>query len=169
MKKGFTLIELLIVIAIIGLLASIAFVALNSARKDARDTKRLADMKQIVLALDLYYEKNGAFPANTDSECASWDAGFYDNSGDIFIQPLVTDGQMASVPGDPLSSDACAEFCYKYYRYDAGTNGCDISRGAYFVLGIKNMETSGNPSPGWSCPGTDWQPLFDWVTGGFEN
>ena len=54
-KKGFTLIELLVVIAIIGLLSTLAVVALGSARLKARDAKRVSDLKQIQTALELYY------------------------------------------------------------------------------------------------------------------
>ncbi len=62
-KKGFTLIELLVVIAIIGLLSTLAVVALGSARVKARDSKRLADLKQMQTALELYYTDNNAYPA----------------------------------------------------------------------------------------------------------
>ena len=61
-KKGFTLIELLVVIAIIGLLSTLAVVALGSARQKARDSKRLADLKQIQTALELYYTDLSAYP-----------------------------------------------------------------------------------------------------------
>ncbi|OGH58871.1 MAG: hypothetical protein A2725_03935 [Candidatus Magasanikbacteria bacterium RIFCSPHIGHO2_01_FULL_33_34] len=62
-KKGFTLIELLVVIAIIGLLSTLAVVALSSAREKARDSKRLSDLKQIQTALELYYTDNSEYPA----------------------------------------------------------------------------------------------------------
>lgn len=63
-KKGFTLVELLVVIAIIGFLASVAMYALNNTRISARDTQRLADMKAITKALEMYYdeESNKKYP-----------------------------------------------------------------------------------------------------------
>lgn len=64
-EKGFTLIELLVVIAIIGLLASVVLLALNSARQKARDAKRLADVRQIASALELYFNDNNGYPGST--------------------------------------------------------------------------------------------------------
>ena len=62
-RQGFTLIELLVVIAIIGLLSTLAVVALGNARLKARDAKRLSDLKQLQTALELYYTDNNAYPA----------------------------------------------------------------------------------------------------------
>ena len=53
-ERGFTLIELLVVIAIIGLLSSVILASLNTARMKGRDARRLADVKQLQLALELY-------------------------------------------------------------------------------------------------------------------
>ncbi|MBI4134856.1 MAG: prepilin-type N-terminal cleavage/methylation domain-containing protein [Candidatus Sungbacteria bacterium] len=58
-KSGFTLVELLVVIAIIGVLASVVLASLNSARKKSRDARRVADLKQLQLALELYFDSNG--------------------------------------------------------------------------------------------------------------
>lgn len=61
-KKGFTLIELLVVISIIGLLSVLAVVALNTARSKSRDAKRVADIKQIQTALELYSGDRSGYP-----------------------------------------------------------------------------------------------------------
>jgi uncharacterized protein (TIGR02145 family)/prepilin-type N-terminal cleavage/methylation domain-containing protein len=66
-KQGFTLIELLVVIAIIGILSTLAVAALQNARKNARDAKRIVDIRQIQTALELYYSDVGEYPADVTS------------------------------------------------------------------------------------------------------
>lgn len=63
--RGFTLIELLVVIAIIGILSSVVLASLNSARQKSRDARRVSDIKQMQLALELYFDANGGYPAST--------------------------------------------------------------------------------------------------------
>ena len=61
-NKGFTLIELLVVISIIGLLSTIVVASLTTVRKKARDTKRVADVKSLQLAMELYFDPNRQYP-----------------------------------------------------------------------------------------------------------
>jgi len=166
--SGFTLIELLVVIAIIGLLASIIFIGLNNTRKVARDVKRIADMKQIVTALDLFYDTNGYYPNSTDPQCGGWDTP---GDGD-FLEILHEHNIIASNPHDPLGDSPCGN--YAYYRYAAGSFYCDISRGDFYVLGIPNLESTNGErwpaTPGWKCadsPNDHWEE-FDWVVGAYE-
>ncbi len=70
-KKAFTLIELLVVIAIIGLLATISVIALNNARAKGRDAKRVADIKQIQTALELFFNDKGRYPTAAEFNSGS--------------------------------------------------------------------------------------------------
>ncbi|MBI3273715.1 MAG: type II secretion system protein [Candidatus Colwellbacteria bacterium] len=97
-KKGFTLIELLVVIAIIGILASIVLASLNSARIKSRDARRIADIKQIQLALELYFDSSASYPPGTD------------------LTPVKTGNFIPVVPIDPLNSGT------HVYRYQALTS-----------------------------------------------
>lgn len=103
-KKGFTLIELLVVIAIIGVLASIVLASLNNARRKSRDARRISDLKQIQLALELYFDGagNGQYPLATTSGCSATLANG--------LELLQTNGYLPQIPHDPSS----AAICYQY-------------------------------------------------------
>jgi len=90
-QAGFTLIELLVVIAIIGLLSSVVLASLNGARERARDARRLADMQQLRVALELYYSANNRYPNY------STDANYFLR----LVQGLAPD-HIAVLPSDPL-------------------------------------------------------------------
>lgn len=65
-RRGFTLVELMIVITVIAILATIAIVSFTRVQKQARDTKRKAEMKSLQTALQAYYTEKIGYPvANT--------------------------------------------------------------------------------------------------------
>jgi len=63
MKKGFTLIELLIVIAIIGILASVVLVTFPSAQKKARDSRVVSAISQIRTVMTYINANDGDYDA----------------------------------------------------------------------------------------------------------
>jgi type II secretion system protein G len=119
-RKGFTLIELLVVIAIIGLLSTLAVVALGSARERARDSKRVSDLRQIQTALELYYTENDSYPIASSS--VTLGAGNYvclNVSG--WAATGCTDPYMGLVPDDPGAS------AYDYTSTDGTTYTIDAT------------------------------------------
>jgi prepilin-type N-terminal cleavage/methylation domain-containing protein len=59
---GFTLVELLTVIAIIGVLATLLTSALSTAKRKARQSVSINNLKQIALALDMYRDDHRRRP-----------------------------------------------------------------------------------------------------------
>ncbi len=139
-SRGFTLIELLVVIAIIGILSSIVLTNLNTARSKARDTKRVAEIRQIETALEMYHANNGRYPNIVHG------LGFDTNCGGGV--PLVVGcghcqrwcaletalaPHMSKLPRDPLGT---AQSVY-YYAYSSNAN--DQMYGLMAVL--ENLST----------------------------
>ena len=108
-KKGFTLIELLVVIAIIGLLSTLAVVALSSARQKARDSKRLSDLKQVQTALELYYTDNNGYPAASSVSLGTTNYKCLNSSG--FAVQGCASPYMGQVPLDPRNTGS---YVYTY-------------------------------------------------------
>jgi len=66
-KRGFTLIEMMIVVAIIAILSGVILTGLNSARKQARDSRRMADIKNIQAQLEVYYNSANSYPSSLEA------------------------------------------------------------------------------------------------------
>jgi prepilin-type N-terminal cleavage/methylation domain-containing protein len=106
--KGFTLIELLVVIAIIALLSSVVLASLAKSRSKARDARRFAAVKQLMTALELYYDANSRYPNSTtcgatipnNGWCNSWESL---SAGNRWIRDNGTLNVMAPyLPSDPI-------------------------------------------------------------------
>jgi general secretion pathway protein G len=83
-EKGFTLLELMIVIAIIGILASLAQPSYKAAVKKSREAALKENLYNIRGVLDQYYADNGKYPDSLDD--------------------VVTKGYMRGVPVDPMTN-----------------------------------------------------------------
>lgn len=136
-NSGFTLIELLVVVAIIGILSSVVMASLNTARAKARDVRRMADLKQIQTALELYYDTSKVYPSTGGSwrgNCAGY--GGFPNTGAGAWIPNLAPANISVLPTDPKPNGTHG--CY-LYRSDTGAE--------YKLLAHQTMEAGCPPMP----------------------
>jgi len=176
-SRGFTLIEMLVSISIIALLSSVILTAVNSARKNARDSKRISSIRELQTGLELFYTTYGYYPISDEQSGLEAGTGiFWDTPRDgDFLTDLVVAKTMEGHVFDPIGGVGDdSQDNLRYYKFAEGTNGCPVGRGAYYVLGVVDMETSVGThplSPGWACtgPGGDvFNNNFEFVVGKFE-
>jgi len=148
-KRGFTLIELLVVIAIIGIIASVVLVSVNSAREKARDSRRKADLNQLLLGIQMYADdNNGKYPGETwcDSSIGSragagcppappqndWD---YNST---FVKAV--DDYVSTLPIDPINNTTY------YYNYEPHCNqqNCPNPKGCCYYYLRARLEQGGS-------------------------
>jgi type II secretion system protein G len=138
-SKGFTLIELLVVIAIIGLLASIIVASLNTAQQKGRDARRIADLKEVQLAIELYYDANSNYPIQGSALSATPSAANIPTGlAPTYISQLPTD------PSQPASGAS-----QYYYQYESlasdGVTACGSGTCPDYVI-VAHLEAGANSS-----------------------
>jgi type II secretion system protein G len=137
-NKGFTLIELMVVIAIIGILASVVMASLNDARAGAQDSRRKLDLKSVKNSLEVYYTKNGRYPRENWCDSSIGSAGVacpiaspvdgWDQSSSFYIDFVINGG--AELPVDPINN---SDF---YYYYEPTNN--NYAQGYYFIARLSD-------------------------------
>ncbi|MBX4205782.1 type II secretion system GspH family protein [Candidatus Microgenomates bacterium] len=154
LKRGFTLIEILVVIAIIGILSTLAIISYTGVQKSARDTQRKSDLKQYQNALEVFSNKNGGFyPSET-------------TAGGVSVSSTVCgDMDLSNCPSDPRNVED-STFDYKY-QSNGSNSGVDATNYVFWSklenttdywvvcsdgkVGTKSQSGWANPSDG-SCP-----------------
>ena len=123
-QLGFTLIEVIVVIALLAILATIVLVAINPAQNsaDARNTKRRADVLEILNSVNQYYVARGAWPTNMPASGGAPVAiksSATATPGDICQDPApattnIVPTYIAAFPFDPTAAGAQFTSCTNY-------------------------------------------------------
>jgi general secretion pathway protein G len=147
-ERGFTLIELMIVVAIIGIVASIAIINLIPAQQRAKYARASADTKTIVTQSLVYINDNNCAPASVTD---LWDLNGPTGGGAACGATAPVPGYMATVT-DPFTSGANYLFGFAptgvNRSWARGWDGTDDSAGWNGVAPLGNDDVGNSSQTG---------------------
>ncbi|MFH1822917.1 MAG: hypothetical protein ABH830_04420 [Patescibacteria group bacterium] len=119
----------------------------------ARDVKRKADLKNLTVALNLYYDKYGFYPSS-DNDWRDWDLTYEFKGAELnFLKILVDENFINKMVIDPLNT---SNFYYRYQKYPARSLGCEK---AFYILQLTSFELPTSDIGAGACPGMDWTEI----------
>jgi prepilin-type N-terminal cleavage/methylation domain-containing protein len=155
--RAFTLVEILVVVAIIGVLAALAFPALRRAQSSSAAAKALSKFKQVAMA-------NGQFGADNDGQILGW--GRYNVWGDdtylmrnlnLYLNGVNVSGNSNDAMRrigkglEPFVDPLVPKAYSKYTEYFPFTWGIDrifnMANGRFYQYGRETAAWSGDRNP----------------------
>lgn len=135
--QGFTLIEILVVIAIIGILASVVLFNTSGTSAKSRDDQRQADLRALQSAIETYKNREGHYPAGCNT-AGNWSgqvgSGFACPGGSTqYITDLAPE-YISVLPVDPKVGTAAGGSGYGY-MYVTNAEGT-----VYKIMAMNSVE-----------------------------
>ncbi len=115
--SGFTLIELMIVVAIIGILATIAWPSYTKYVRESRRAEAQSEMLRIQLGLEKWRANNNAYSSNLV------DAGFADNNSYYDYTITDTSGSTYTINATAQGSQTADSACTPLTLNQSGSKG----------------------------------------------
>ncbi len=103
MKKAFTLVELIVVITIIAILWTIAFISLQWYSKNSRDSVRISDMSKIKSSLELFHIWAWKYPVTTNGTDITFSWWMIWQQWDFWETTFTSVTRLDKIPVDPLT------------------------------------------------------------------
>jgi prepilin-type N-terminal cleavage/methylation domain-containing protein len=139
--RGFTIIELMVVLSIIAILSSIILTSLQRSQEKSRDARRVSDIKEIQLALSLYYNDNSCYPPNiyNNSTCGTATSGLSPN----YMSVVPKDPQTVTAYSyAPLTGSSNGSSCTSYHLGSVLENASDVSGSDKVTLNASSNSNS---------------------------
>lgn len=128
-NKGFTLIELIVVMAILGLLATVGLGSFRSSQIKGRDAQRKHDLGQLQRGLEAYYNDKGAYPKTADFPGAGavWqDTLLSGEAGTLYMKEIPFDPSGYNYPYESPDGTFYKIFAYLENQKDKDIQDCII-------------------------------------------
>lgn len=141
LNRGFTLLEFLIVVALIGILATLTVLAMQNARRETRDAERVSTASQLRTSLALGFTELANYPQQEEGDLRLGGSGarflcevngeskFVDASAECSGTVFTPGG----IPAAPAPADGDCTPVQNSYRYLAGSG--DTNFKIEFCLG----------------------------------
>ena len=158
-QKGFTLVELIVVITILAILGTIAFISLQGYSQDARDSKVTSDVRTLASAIETSQTQDGSSVhsynlANRDSRNqVVISSGSTMLGGDVVLPGIAVDGTAGTTLGYRVGEidfnalrQSDADFGPNEYVIATLTHNSDgESYSMYQVVGAKGIDGQQTP------------------------